>query len=171
MPLYRYPASLLCAAALTMSGCGTYPQTRDAFVDQTINYDGMMKSWMVTDSGPVATPYETVVNNIESRVNDCISTTTQQSMTGANFVRLYQRNNPTLTRVDNNRAELTIQQYHTATLFQPEGGFYILAADITRNSQDHAQLDIYSNTHYQPVIDAVKEWANGSTSCHGVGGG
>lgn len=161
---------VLSVAVSTLSGCGTYPQTREAFIDTTMNYNGVMKSWMVTDSGTVATPYDKAINNVESQVATCISGDMERSMAGATFVRIYQQNNPTFTRVDDNRAELTVQQIHTSTFGQPDGGFYLLAANMTRTSEDQTQLDIYSSTHYQPVIDAVKAWTAGSTACHGVGG-
>lgn len=168
----------MCVAVISISGCGTYPQTREAFVDASVNYQGMMSSWMVNETDELAVSYEGAIKNMESQMRACIATGTQTSMMIGNggsmgmagATRLTQQNNPSFAKIDDNHAELTIQQYHSSTMGQPEGGFYILAADLTRRENNQTRLDVYSSKNYRPLIDAVKEWAKGSTQCHGVSG-
>lgn len=163
---------LLCAGLFAISGCSAmYPQTREAFVDTVANYDGMMKDNMVNISETLTTPYERAVANVESQMQTCISTSTSsRRVTMSNYSTISQQNRPSFTRVSSDRAELTLQQWHSGMFGQPENGLYLLAADLIRSPSNTTQLDIYSSKQFTPVIEAVGMWAKGGKDCYGVGG-
>lgn len=161
-------------AVVTLSGCAAiYPQSREAYIDEVANYDGLFQSLSLIESASVSTPFENAVANIESQVRNCISTDTEEVMVGAhftNFSTTLERNSVQFNKVSDERAELTLQQFNNAYWGQPEGGIYILAANITRAGQEQTQINVYTGTNYRPVYEALQQWANGSDACHGIGG-
>ncbi|MBZ2168095.1 hypothetical protein [Marinobacter sp. F4216] len=161
-------------AAVTLSGCAAmYPQSRDAYIDEVANYDGMFKSLALIESTSVATPFEDAVANLQSQVGSCISTDLEEVRVGAHFTAgstTLERNNVQFNKVSDERAELTLQQFNNAYWGQPDGGVYILAANITRDDEEQTRIDVYTGTNYRPVYDAIQQWASGSKACHGIGG-
>ncbi len=132
-------------AAVTLSGCAAmYPQSREAYIEEVTNYDGVFNALALIESASVSTPFEDAVANIESQVSNCISTDLEEARVGAhftNFSTTLERNNTTFKKVSSERA-----------------------------GQDQTQIDIYTGTNYRPVFDAIQHWAGGSNACHGVGG-
>jgi len=157
--------------SLALSGCASmYPQSREAFVDYMQNYDGLMKSQVLVKNVDVSVAFDKVASNVEAGMNTCIPTDQRtQRVSMSSWSTVSERNNPTFTKVSTDKAEFTIQQIHSSMPGQPEGGLYLLAADIIRNGKG-TRLDIYSSKHYAPLVEAVEEWAKGSAACHGVGG-
>ena len=80
------------------------------------------------------------------------------------------QNNQRVERVSPNKAEITVQQYHSSTVGQSEGGFYLLAADVLRVDNKSVRIDFYTAKHYAVIADAIEKWAQGSQNCHGIGG-
>ena len=79
-------------------------------------------------------------------------------------------NNQRVERVSRDKAEITIQQIHSSTAMQSEGGFYLLAADVLRQDNKSVRIDFYTAKHYAGIADAIEKWAQGSPKCHGIGG-
>lgn len=157
--------------SLSLSGCASmYPQSRSAFVDSLQSYDGMMKSSLLIKNVDVSVPFDKAASNVEARMNACIPTKqSTQRVSMSSWSTVSEQNNPSFAKVSADKAELTIQRIHSSMPGQPEGGLYLLAADIIRNGKG-TRVDIYSSKNYEIVVTAVEEWAKGSTSCHGVDG-
>jgi hypothetical protein len=133
-----------------------------------------------TGSGPfqrmafskvVARPFDKAVANIDDKLRRCVpGGYTQTAMRGAGVSSLSVNNNQRVERVSPNKAEITVQQYHSSTVMQSEGGFYLLAADVLRRNKNSVRIDFYTAKHYAGIAEAIEKWAQGSQKCHGVGG-
>ena len=67
------------------------------------------------------------------------------------------RNNQRVERVSPDKAEITVQQYHSSTVGQSEGGFYLLAADVLRVDKKSVRIDFYTAKHYAGIADAIEK--------------
>ena len=133
-----------------------------------------------TGSGPfqrmafskvVARPFDTVVANIDDKLRRCVpGGYTQTTMGGGSMSTLSVQNNQRVERVSPNKAEITVQQYHSSTVMQSKGGFYLLAADVLRLDNKSVRIDFYTAKHYAGIADAIEKWAQGSQNCHRIGG-
>lgn len=164
-------AILLLAIAATLTACGTVPQSRQHYIELLQNYDGFGESQMLIYSKEVERPFEAVVANIEAKLNECVpegytQTTIRGNLPSSSTVT----NNQRIEIVSRDKAEVTVQQHHTGTAMQSEGGLYLLAADVIREDSNKVRLDFYTGKPYSPIAEAIEKWSGGSGECHGIGG-
>jgi hypothetical protein len=156
---------------ITLSACGSVPQSREHYIELIKDPSGLGSSQKMVFSKVVPRPFEQVVSNVDDKLRRCIpGGYTQTTMSGSSLSSLSVQNNQRLERVNPNKAEITVQQYHSSTLMQSEGGFYLLAADILRQDSKSVRIDFYTAKHYANIAAAIEKWAQGSQKCHGIGG-
>ncbi len=165
--------SLAAILAMSLTVCGTVPQSRSHYIE-------LIKEQAGTGSGPfqrmafskvVARPFDTVVANVDDKLRRCVPAGSKQTtMGGGSMSTLSVQNSQRVERVSPIKAEITVQQYHSSTVGQSEGGFYLLAADVLRVDNKSVRIDFYTAKHYAGIADAIEKWAQGSQNCHGIGG-
>jgi hypothetical protein len=163
--------SLAAIVAMSLTACGTVPQSRAHYIELMKEQTGSGPFQRMAFSKVVARPFDTVVANIDNKLRRCVpGGYTQTSMGGGNMSTLSVQNNQRVERVSPNKAEITVQQYHSSTVGQSEGGFYLLAADVLRVDNKSVRIDFYTAKHYVGIADAIEKWAQGSQNCNGIGG-
>jgi hypothetical protein len=156
---------------ISLSACGTVPQSRAHFIELMKEGTGSGPFQRMAFSKVVAQPFERAVANIDDKLRRCVpGGYTQTTMSGAAVSTLSVQNNQRVERVSQDKAEVTVQQYHSSTVSQSEGGFYLLAADVLRSDKKSVRIDFYTGKHYAGIADAIEKWAQGSPKCHGIGG-
>ena len=163
--------TLTAILAMSLTACGTVPQSRGHFIELMKEQTGSGPFQRMAFSKVVARPFDTVVANIDDKLRRCVpGGYTQTTMGGGSMSTLSVQNNQRVERVSPNKAEITVQQYHSSTVMQSEGGFYLLAADVLRLDNKSVRIDFYTGKHYAGIADAIEKWAQGSQNCHGIGG-
>jgi hypothetical protein len=163
--------SLLAILVLSLSACGTVPQSRAHYIELMKEPTGFGPFQRMAFSKVVARPFDKVVANIDDKLRRCVpGGYTQTTMSGGGMSTLSVQNNQRVERVSRDKAEVTVQQYHSSTAMQSEGGFYLLAADVLRRDKKSVRIDFYTAKHYAGIADAIEKWAQGSKKCRGIGG-
>jgi len=164
----------ICRAAIlamSLTACGTVPQSRTHYIELMKEQTGSGPFQRMAFSKVVARPFDTVVTNIDDKLRRCVpGGYTQTTMGSGGMSTLSVQNNQRVERVSPTKAEITVQQYHSSTVAQSEGGFYLLAADVLRLDNKSVRIDFYTAKHYAGIADAIEKWAQGSQNCHGIGG-
>lgn len=161
----------LLAISVVMAACGTVPQSREEFVHAIQNYNGLMASQTLVYSKEMDQPFDKAFANIEDKLARCIPEGyTETSMRGNLGFSNTVHNNQRIERVSPDKAEITIQQHHSDTYRQSEGGSYLLAADLFKQGNNKVRLDFYTGKHYASIAEAIEQWSAGSQKCHGIGG-
>lgn len=167
----RLKAAALAALILSVAGCGTVPQSRQHYIETLQDYSGFGSSQKMIFSKTVNQSFEPAVSNIEDKLMSCIPEGySQTTVRGIGMSSLSVKNNQRVERASPDKAEVTVQQFHSSTAMQSKGGFYLLAADVLRQGPDAVRIDFYTSKHYSGIADAIVEWAKGSEKCHGIGG-
>lgn len=163
--------ALLFAALLGLVACGTAPTSRTHFIELMKEETGVGPFKRMVFSKTVPKSFDEAFANIDDKLQGCVpggyQTTT---IRGSSMSTQSVKNNDRIERVSPNKAEITIQQYHSGTVMQSEGGFYLLAADLNRLSENSVRIDFFTGKHYLGIAEAIEQWANGSEKCHGIGG-
>src|SRR5713101_2818339 len=164
--------SLAAILAMSLTVCGTVPQSRSHYIE-------LIKEQAGTGSGSfqrmafskvVARPFDSVVADAFNKLRRCVPAGSKQTtMGGGSMSTLSVQNSQRVERVSPIKAEITVQQYHSSTVGQSEGGFYLLAADVLRVDNKSVRIDFYTAKHYAGIADAIEKWAQGSQNCHGIG--
>ena len=163
--------SLAAILAMSLTACGTVPQSRGHYIELMKEQTGSGPFQRMAFSKVVARPFDTVVANIDDKLRRCVpGGYTQTTMGGGSMSTLSVQNNQRVERVSPNKAEITVQQYHSSTVMQSKGGFYLLAADVLRLDNKSVRIDFYTGKHYAGIADAIEKWAQGSQNCHRIGG-
>jgi hypothetical protein len=163
--------SLLVMLVISLSACGTVPESREHYIELMKERTGSGSFQRMAFSKVVTRPFDKAVANIEDKLRRCVpGGYTQTTMSGSSVSSLSVNNNQRVERVSPNKAEITVQQYHSSTVMQSEGGFYLLAADVLRRDKKSIRIDFYTGKHYVGIADAIEKWAQGSQKCHGIGG-
>ncbi len=145
--------SLSAILAMSLTACGTVPQSRGHYIELMKEQTGSGPFQRMAFSKVVARPFDTVVANIDDKLRRCVpGGYTQTTMGGGSM------------------STLSVQKYHSSTVSQSEGGFYLLAADVLRRDNKSVRIDFYTAKHYAGIADAIEKWAQGSQNCHGIGG-
>ena len=122
-------------------------------------------------SREVSQPFDSVFNNIDDKLQGCVPGGYQSTtMRGSSISTQTVRNNDRIERISEYKAEITIQQQHSGTVMQSEGGFYLLAADLSKIDEKSVRIDFFTGKHYLGIAEAIEHWANGSEKCHDIGG-
>lgn len=162
----------ICTAlVISLSACGTVPQSRAHFIELMKERTGSGPFQRMAFSKVVAQPFDKAVANIDDKLRRCVpGGYAQTTMRGPGVSSLSVQNNQRVDRVSPNKAEITVQQHHSSTVMQSEGGFYLLAADVLRRDNKSVRIDFYTGKHYAGIAEAIEKWAQGSQKCHGIGG-
>jgi hypothetical protein len=162
---------LLSIICISLSACGTVPKSRSHFVELMKEGTGMGPFKRMAFSKVIPKPFAAVFDNINDKLLGCIpggyQTTT---MRGSSMSTLSVTNHNKIEKVTQDKAEITLQHFHSATLMQSDGGFYLLAADLHRIDQTSVRIDFFTGQHYLAIAEAIEQWAQGSQKCHGIGG-
>jgi hypothetical protein len=162
---------LAAILAMSLTACGTVPQSRAHYIELMKEQTGSGPFQRMAFSKTVARPFDTAVANIDDKLRRCVPGGYRQTSVGSGGVStLSVQNNQRVEKVSPDKAEITVQQYHSATVQQSEGGFYLLAADVQRVDKKSVRIDFYTAKHYIGIADAIEKWAQGSQNCHGIGG-
>jgi len=113
-----------------------------------------------------------VVASLDKQANKCVNGETVQHRMGGGGLStsrdVYMMN---IAKTSPSRAELTYRQASNNMLFQPEGGFFRLAADLEAQGGKATKVALYHGPSSSTLVNAVTEWSKGNTdSCHGYGG-
>ena len=163
--------SLAAILVMSLTACGTVPQSRAHYIELMKEQTGSGPFQRMAFSKVTARPFDKVVANIEDKLRRCVpGGYTQTTMGGGSMSTLSVQNNQRVERVSPNKAEITVQQHHSSTVNQSQGGFYLLAADVLRVDNKSVRIDFYTAKHYAGIADAIEKWAQGSQNCHGIGG-
>lgn len=161
---------VLLLSVISLSAC-TVPTSRTHFMELMKEDSGIGPWKRMTFSKTIDQPFEKAFNNINDKLQGCIPGGYQNvTMRGNNINSEFVNNNNQIEKVSSDKAEITIQQYHSNTILQSDGGFYLLAADMSRINEHSIKIDFYTGKHYLSIAEAIEFWANGSNKCHGIGG-
>ena len=158
---------------ILVNACGTVPESRSHYIQlvKEKQGSGVGPFKVLVFSKTITQPFDAVFNNIDDKLQGCVPGGYQSTtMRGSSTSTLRVANNDRIEKVAPGKAEVTIQQYHSGTVMQSEGGFYLLAADVQALDADSVRLDFYTAKHYIAIAEAIEQWANGSDKCHGIGG-
>ena len=162
---------LLLGTIASLCSCGTVPNSRAHFIELMKEESGIGPFKRMVFSKTISEPFDKVIANIDDKLQGCIPGGFQTvTMRGSSMSSQTVRNNDRIEKVSPDKAEITMQQYHSGTLMQPEGGSYLLAADVFRLSENSVRIDFFTGKYYLGIAEAIEHWANGSEQCHGIGG-
>ncbi|NVK21631.1 MAG: hypothetical protein HWD86_03875 [Kangiellaceae bacterium] len=154
-----------------LSACGTVPKSRMHFIELMKEESGVGPWKRMAFSKTIEKPFQKAFDNINDKLLGCVPGGYQTvTMRGSSMSSQSVNNNSRIEKVGSDKAEITIQQYHSGTVMQSDGGFYLLAVDMARVGEQSVRLDFFVGKHYLGLAEAVEHWANGSEKCHGIGG-
>lgn len=156
----RWIGVLLTAVIIMLSGCGAlnYPQSRNEF---THNPDIEKKHFVVHRN------LNAVVASLDKQSKACINRTVRSGSVSSMSVDGYYM---VIKRVSASKAELTYRNVSNNGIGQPEGGYYLFAADM-HAAGSSTSVTFYHGPMEDKLMDAVEAWAKGDVnSCHGYGG-
>jgi hypothetical protein len=165
---------LIVAATLALGACmHVPPQSREEFRATVLRGEG---PWRV-ESFVVDRSFEQVVDHLSRKTDKCFNVVvTKTVMTGMSMSSGYTKYNSSIRVVRNDQAELTVQKIdapRTIGPTMPEGGFYLMGADISAVSPSKTRIELYRPTLHMPLVggfggmgDAVHDWSRGKdTAC------
>ena len=142
-------------------------------MESTDNASGLTKALLHTTDMTVDVNYASAVYNIKRQVNKCIprsntSYNYSTSMPVANVsVTKYQTS---VKQVSSKKTEVTFKAEDSTMAMQPEGGFIIFGADITRTKSNKAHIKAASGFTLKNLHEALIGWSKGSKSCYDING-
>jgi hypothetical protein len=154
---------LLCFAIVFLSGCVTSPQTRKEFKTWTKEHTSMGLHEVYT----VNRSLEDVVASLQKKWQQCydMNATTRRSSGGVTTSNYTDTFHPHVKKVDKSLVEMTLQMTTKGMIMLnnvPEGGEYVIALDVQRQSQNKANLSWYSYSWgKKEEWERNKEWGNG----------
>ena len=146
-----------CASAsliATLLGCAN-PQTADEF----------RKSY----SGPAATvgldrPLRDVAATFQSRAPECLNVTVRRSIPGPTYQLVDTAYTPRIV-ANAQRVELYVQMRYVrgvlTTVGEPEGGYYILVADVYPVDSKHSRMEMFGSRPDLVLGRTITGWATG----------
>ena len=163
--LLLLPAVLLASACVANIG---QPQTRDEYIAVT-KPGGTFRN---VEQASVARSFKTVMADLTEYSNKCLKIRTARSANyaareGASATQY----NPRIEHTGSGAAALSLQEYYEtpgspsgtkyANSGLPEGGLYVLAAEIRSAASNRTDLSIYYTTGRAPFAEQLKKWAAG----------
>ncbi len=155
----RVTGLVLLAAAFVQAGCSMIPQSR---AEYTSNSSNKQRTFTVPRS------LDAVIASLDNRIQVCVnkihrSGTIVSPMVSAQYMEI--------KRVSAGKAELTYRQRTNNGLFEPEGGYFMFAADLDAVGRQSTKVVFYPDYSQEKLMNALKEWASGNhAKCHGYGG-
>jgi hypothetical protein len=157
--------TFVISCAIVLSGCSSYPQTRDDFRKSIRSGAG----YSYTDSYVAKRPFDDVVRTLKQKVDQCFQanvTTTRTTAGGMTTMRQTDEYRAVIRVIDKNHAEFTSQVAMKGAILlekMPEGGYYKAAMDIQRISPTTSKLTYYGDSleGSKAVWAALRKWSDG----------
>lgn len=149
--------------AVVLTGCGATPKSRAEFKD--FNNDRQV-------AFTVPRNLDTVVATVNRQASTCVNgVRTQNRMSGSMLSTSREASEIVVTKVSATKAELDYRVRSNNTLFEPEGGQWMLVADYEARGPKSTAVTIYHYPMSDTKANAVRKWSEGDVSaCHGFGG-
>jgi len=153
---------LILIAAALVTGCVTPPQTVQDFREGVRNGAAVTQMQQGEVKRPFVETFKAVWENATKCLNVTVTDTTPGSY-GSVTESVRYRSNTKLT--GKKTAEMVLQQDAQATGKMPEGGYYVMLADIEGVSPNKTNVTIYgSSVGYDNVYQSILAWARGETN-------
>ena len=156
-------------AAVLLSGCLHYAQTRDEFRQSIVSSDSRFK---YVDTHVAKRRFDDVVKSLKQNVPECFNQNVTTTRTQGGIMSMNQTDEwrTTVEVIDNNRAEVTTRQAMKGAITpgQPAGGYYVNAVDIERATRGTTKLSFYGSTSSgsKERWDLIRQWSDGKhTPC------
>lgn len=160
----RLSGWVLAGVVVALSGgCGPVPQSRIEFVQ-------------AVSEGAFGTEHETffvdrdlesVLADLSRNVDACLAAGLSYGMrTGNTYETIYMDYHPTILRIGDDRAEITLQVQNEPTprSSMPPNGYFVIAEDL-QSVGARVRVDFYYPTiagHYEDIAAAMREWTIGN---------
>jgi hypothetical protein len=171
---YKKTLLFLATSTLIMTGCASTsaPTTHNAFMKELDNASGFTKAALSETDKDINVNYYTAVSNIKKQVGYCIpAKSTQYGIVGSimpqTTVTTYKTS---VKRVSSKKTQVTFRAHDSNMLMQPDDGFIIFAADVTRIGGNKTHIKAASGFTVKELHEALIGWSKGSKSCYGIGG-
>jgi hypothetical protein len=165
---YRIPAAAWIGFSVILmvaspAGAIDVPQSRADFVRVVQEGRGGKMETFVVNRG-----FDEVFATFESRSNACLDVEVQRTAYVGYVERSSSDYNPTLRKAGSDRAEFTLQVVHRPRGVghtPPEGGLYVMAADLKRAGASRTELVLYRpSIGFKEIAKSLVQWAEGSDS-------
>ncbi|HAS54356.1 MAG TPA: hypothetical protein DCS42_09630 [Nitrospiraceae bacterium] len=151
--------TIIFIAVIMLPGCVTPPQTSQEL------REGVMAGKMMTkmDHKDVNRPVNAVFNDVKKNADKCFNVRvtgltpgTYGSQTQSSTYRSRSR------MTGKTKGEMVMQMQARASGKMPEGGYFVLLADIEGTAANTTRVTVYgSSVGYGDVFEAIFEWAQG----------
>lgn len=162
--------SAVLAVALScalLSGCAAitgHPQTAEEFRKAVPGaFLGEVESFEVDR------PFSEVAGTFQTKAPECLNITTKTvSRTYMSYQVIVTTYKPTVL-VNGEKAELHVQFHHDQGVMnvtkEPEGGYYLLVADLFALENNRTRVDLYRpSMGHDVLVKGVKRWATSDNS-------
>ncbi|MDM5271684.1 hypothetical protein PGH07_05815 [Sulfurovum sp. zt1-1] len=164
----------ITTSALLMTGCvsTSAPTTHNEFMKEVDQATGFTKATLHKTNTDVNVNYATALSNIRKQVRYCIPDKSVEygvvgSMMPNTTVTTYKTS---VNRVSSRKTQVTFRAHDSNMLMQPDDGFIIFAADITKVGAHKTHIKAASGFTVKNLHEAIIGWSKGSKSCYGIAG-
>lgn len=171
---FKQTLFLLTTSTLIITGCvsTSAPTTHNEFMKGVENASGFTKATLHETDTDVNVNYNTAISNIKKQVGYCIpDSRTQYGIVGSMMpnttVTTYKTS---VEKVSSKKTQVTFRAHDSNMLMQPEDGFIIFAADVTRIKGNKTHVKAASGFTTKELHEAIIGWSKGSKSCYGIAG-
>jgi hypothetical protein len=151
--------AILIVAAFLMVGCVTPPQTSREL------REGVMAGRMMTkmDHKDVNRPVSEVFQDVKKNADKCFNVRVTGSTPGTYGPQTQSSTYRSRSRMTGKtKGEMVMQMEARASGKMPEGGYFVLLADMEETSANKTRVTVYgSSVGYGDVFQAIFEWAQG----------
>jgi hypothetical protein len=151
--------TILIVAAFLMAGCVTPPQTSQEL------REGVIAGRMMTkrDHKDVNRPVSEVFQDVKKNADKCFNVRVTGSTPGTYGPQTQSTIYHSRSRMTGKaKGEMVMQMEARASGKMPEGGYFVLVADMEGSSANKTRVTVYgSSVGYGDVFEAIFDWANG----------
>jgi hypothetical protein len=151
--------AILIVATFLLFGCVTPPQT-----PQDLR-EGVKAGRMMTkmEHKDVNRPVSEVFQDVKKNADRCFNVRVTDSTPGTYGPQTQSSVYRSRSRMTGNtKGEMVMQMEARASGKMPEGGYFVLLADMEGTSASKTRVTVYgSSVGYGDVFEAIFEWANG----------
>ena len=169
---FKQTLFLLTTSTLVITGCvsTSAPTTHNEFMKGVENATGFTKATLHETDTDVNVNYNTAVANIKKQVGYCIpESRTQYGIVGSMMpnttVTTYKTS---VEKVSSSKTQVTFKAHDSNMLMQPDDGFIIFGADVTRTKGNKTHIKAASGFTTKELHEAIIGWSKGSKSCYGI---
>jgi hypothetical protein len=158
---------LIASSVLIVLAAIQVPQTRTEFIDAVAAGKGPTTVETITVERNLAEVYEL----LQEKSAECLDIFVKRSGNVGTHVEVSSSDyNPTLERIDENRATFTLQVIHNPRGVghsPPPGGLYMMAVDLTALGGDRTEVVVYRPTWgFKKIAASFRQWIDGNdTRC------